>query len=316
LESRVALLFPGQGSQYVGMGAELAETPFSSYLEQADEVLGYRLSELMLNGPEDQLMQTENTQPAILTYSAALFAKISPLLQDRAGGVSLVMGHSVGEYAALVAAGAIQFEDAVRLVHLRGKFMQEAVPAGVGAMYAVTKVPADIVEEACTESSQPESQVSPANYNDPLQTVISGEASACERAVAWIDERVSKPHRIVKLKVSAPFHSPLMTPAADKLRDELNAVPIRPNEIDYIANIDAKRYPAGTSPDTIRDNLYRQVAGSVLWAQSFSGLSEDTVCLECGPGRVLTGLGRRTKPEIKVLPLDKLDDPEALVSEL
>lgn len=305
--TEVTLLFPGQGAQYVGMGKNLEGQVFFDYLERANKALGYDLSKIMLEGPEEELTLTQNTQPAILTHSVALLEKVKPLLARKNIKIARVLGHSVGEYAALVAADVMSFEDAVRAVHLRGKYMQEATPEGVGGMVAVLKVPASIVKIACESVSTNTEKVMPANFNEPEQIVISGHKTACDKAVKWLAEVHKEPHRCVELKVSAPFHSSLMKPAADKLKIELEKINFKPNSIPYIANIDANIFEAGTDADTIRSNLFRQVEGSVQWTQSFEKLADNTLCLEVGPGRVLMGLARKINRNIKVISLDKED---------
>lgn len=295
----LTVMFPGQGSQYVGMAKDFAN---SEWMKRADAALGFSLSKIMLEGPEDELKLTAYTQPAILTHSVALFDK----LQKENVKVARVLGHSVGEYAALVAAKVLSFEDAVLAVHLRGKYMQEAVPVGAGKMIAVMKVPAATIEQACKESSTDTEQVMPANYNEPGQIVISGHAAACERAVKWLETNYTETHRCVELNVSAPFHSTLMKPAAEKLAKHFETIKFNANEVPYIANIDAKEYAAGTSGDVIRDNLIKQVDGSVRWTQSVEGLPTD-LCTECGPGRVLMGLVRKINRDLKVISLDKED---------
>jgi len=297
----VTLLFPGQGSQYVGMGKNLDHSLF----DKGNEVLGYDLKKLMHEGPEEELRLTHNTQPAILKHSITLLNHLLPILEKHNVKIDRVLGHSVGEYAALVAAGVLSAYDAIHAVHLRGKFMQEAVPVGAGKMFAILKVPASIVEEACQNASRPGSEVMPANFNDPSQIVISGESEACARAVTWLSENYKEAHRAMELNVSAPFHSSLMKPAADKLRDSFSRFKWHENKIPYIANIDAKEYSAGTNPQTIIDNLYHQAYGPVLWTQSIATLSSDTLCLEVGPGKVLMGLVRKINKDIKVICLDK-----------
>ncbi len=305
MTTEVTLLFPGQGAQYVGMGKNLEGEAFFDYLERANAALGYDLSKIMLEGPEEELTLTQNTQPAILTHSVALLEKVKPILEKKGMKITRVLGHSVGEYAALVAAGVMKFEDAVRAVHLRGKYMQEATPEGVGGMVAVLKVPASVVKLACESVSNDKEKVMPANFNDPDQIVISGHKTACDKVVKWLSDNHKDPHRCVELKVSAPFHSSLMKPAAEKLKVELDNIEFSSNTVPYIANIDANVYEAGTSADTIRDNLFRQVEGSVQWTQSFEKLEDGTLCLEVGPGRVLMGLARKINRNVKVLPLDK-----------
>tara|TARA_R110000868_G_scaffold99515_1_gene273773 strand:+ start:976 stop:1902 length:927 start_codon:yes stop_codon:yes gene_type:complete len=295
----LTVMFPGQGSQYVGMAKEFAD---SEWMKRADSALGFSLSKIMLEGPEDELKLTAYTQPAILTHSVALFDK----LQKSNIKVARVLGHSVGEYAALVAAKVLSFEDAVMAVHLRGKYMQAAVPVGAGKMVAVMKVPAETIELACKNSSTDSEQVMPANYNEPGQIVISGHAAACERAIKWLSENHSDPHRCIELNVSAPFHSSLMAPAATELANHFKTIKFNANEVSYIANIDAKEYAAGTDGEIIRNNLIKQVDGSVRWTQSVESLPTD-LCVECGPGRVLMGLGRKINRDLKIICLDKED---------
>lgn len=183
--------------------------------------------------------------------------------------------------------------------------MQDAVPAGKGKMFAIMKIPADVIEKACKESSTEGSEVMPANFNEPSQIVISGEANACDRAVKWFEENWSDPYRAVELNVSAPFHSSLMKPAAENLKSAFSDFKFKDSELPYVANVDALEYAAGTSSETIQENLYKQVDGSVLWTQSIQDLPDGTVCIECGPGRVLMGLIRKINRNIKVISLDK-----------
>ena len=297
----VTLLFPGQGSQYVGMGKNLDHDLF----DKGHEILGYDLKKLMHEGPEEELKLTHNTQPAILKHSITLLNHLLPVLEKHNVKIDRVLGHSVGEYAALVAAGVLSAYDAIHAVHLRGKFMQEAVPVGAGKMFAILKVPGTFVEAACLAASRPGSEVMPANFNDPSQIVISGESEACARAVAWLSENFKEAHRAMELNVSAPFHSSLMKPAADNLKEAFTRFKWHENKIPYIANIDATEYAIGTSPQTIIDNLYHQAYGPVLWTQSILKLPSDTLCLEVGPGKVLMGLVRKINKDIKVISLDK-----------
>ena len=215
------------------------------------------------------------------------------------------MGHSVGEYTALVAAGTLTFEEALLAVHKRGRYMQEAVPVGLGAMYALLKVPDKVVEGVCREVSVPGNEVVPANYNCPGQIVISGTAQACQQLLDWLGKHYKRPWKHIKLSVSAPFHSPLMEPAACKLKSHLDTLSFRPNRMAYWANVDAREYPPGTRGELMRDNLHRQVCGSVLWTKSMEGLPETSLCVECGPGRVLTGLGRKINSHLKIISLDR-----------
>jgi [acyl-carrier-protein] S-malonyltransferase len=313
----VTLLFPGQGSQYVGMGEGLKDHHSFNFFNRANEALDFDLQKTMLEGPEEDLKLTANTQPAIVTHSVALFDKVWEILINNDIKIDRVLGHSVGEYSALVAARAIDFEDAVRAVNLRGKYMQEAVPVGAGKMMAVMKVPVEKIEQACKEVSVEGDEVMPANYNEPNQIVISGHANACDRAKEWLEKNISDPFRVVELKVSAPFHSSLMEPAAKKLKAEFaNIKSWRQPEIPYIANINAQEYNNQTSPETIQDNLFKQVDGPVLWTQSIQQLPDDTVCLEVGPGRVLMGLVRKINRNIKVISLDKDGAFDNLIEEI
>jgi len=305
MSKAVTLIFPGQGSQYVGMGKLLEGCESFAMLEKADQVLGYSLSKIMLEGPEDELKMTQNTQPAILTHSLMLCEELKKLLTKNNITIERVLGHSVGEYAALVAAGAVSFEDAIQLVHLRGKFMQDAVPVGRGAMYALLKVPQDIILKACQAVSTEQEKVMPANFNEPSQIVISGDKNACERALKWLEENHKDAYRAVELNVSAPFHSSLMAPAAQNMLKELEKTKINNTHLPYIANIDAQEYAVGTKASTVIQNLYKQVDGAVLWTQSIAKLSDGSVCLEVGPGRVLMGLVRKINRNIKVIPMDK-----------
>lgn len=301
----VTLVFPGQGAQYVGMGKGLEGHPSFEFLNKANGALDFDLKKMMLEGPDEELKMTANTQPAILTHSMALFDKAWEILLNKGVKIDRVLGHSVGEYAALCAAKVISFEDAVKAVNLRGQYMQEAVPAGKGKMIAVMKVPMEKIEECCKAVSLEDNEVMPANFNEPNQTVISGHAEACDRAVKWFEENISDPYRCVELNVSAPFHSSLMKPAREKLAEHLNTIEFRSSFVPYVANIDAKEYPADTAGEVIKQNLIEQVDGSVRWTQSIQALPDDTICLEVGPGRVLMGLIRKINRNIKVISLDK-----------
>ena len=305
-ERSVTLLFPGQGSQYVGMGQNVE----TSFLEEADRTLDFPLSKMMLQGPEEELTLTANTQPAILTHSIALYYRLKALLDENGVVIERVLGHSVGEYAALVAAKVLDFKDALRAVHWRGKFMQEATPPGTGTMIAVINVPQEKIQQACEESSTDEDKAMPANYNTPSQVVISGHTQACHRAIQWLNKHYSQPFRSIELKVSAPFHSPLMSSAAEKLEEKLVQLTFNPTQYPYIANVDATQYPAYTLGSLIRDNLTKQVASPVLWLQSMQQIPEDTLCLECGPGRTLMGMARKIDKSLNVIALDREDSWE------
>ncbi len=296
---KINLIFPGQGSQYIGMGNS---TEYKSIFDRADQALGFSLSSLCFEGPEEKLKLTANTQPAIFTHSVALFEEFKKRFGNKFE-INSVAGHSVGEYAALYAAGVISFEDGVKAVNLRGKYMQEATPAGVGAMYAVMRAEADLIVESCREASSENSKVAPANFNEPSQIVISGHKEACERAVELIQAKNER-CRTVELNVSAPFHCELMKPAEQKLKEHLDQINFNKNNYAYIANIDAKKYEIGTDGKKIKENLLAQVCGSVLWTQSMQQFSNDEIFLEVGPGKVLKGLLKRINGSLNVISLD------------
>lgn len=286
-ENTIAFLFPGQGSQAVGMGKDLAEkyAVARQTFEEADEALGYRLSSVCFEGPEDQLRLTEITQPAILTVSIAALR----VLETRVPKPSYVAGHSLGEYSAHVAAGTFSFADAVRTVRNRGKYMQEAVPVGVGAMAAILGMEAAKVTAVCHDAAQGE-VCEPANINSPEQLVISGNTAAVERAAKLADERGAK--RAKLLPVSAPFHCSLMKPAQDRLENDLNALKMQKPVYPVACNVEAELV---TDDLRARDTLVRQVTGSVKWAQCMHLLIGKGVqtFIEVGPGKVLCGLMRQ-----------------------
>ncbi len=296
MKKSITLLFPGQGSQYIGMGERFSNSPI---FEMADNSLEFKLSEIIFKGPTESLNLTKNTQPAILTYSMVLFEELKKLGLK----IDRVLGHSLGEYSALVAANSLSFEDAVRAVYLRGQFMQEAVPEGMGKMYALLGAVPENVAQVCKEVGD----CIPANFNEPNQIVISGLAKSADKVVELLKNLQPSGFRAMELKVSAPFHSPLMKPAAQKLEEAFNSFLFKENALPYIANIDSNEYGVGTSPLIIKRNLVGQVYSSVLWSQSFSKLPEDTLCVEVGPGKVLTGLARKINPKIQVIPLDSED---------
>lgn len=283
----IAFLFPGQGSQAVGMGKELAEMHEAARqtFAEADEALGYKLSQICFEGPEDQLRLTEVTQPAILTASVAAWR----VLDAKGLKPSFVAGHSLGEYSAHVAAGTITFADAVRTVRDRGKYMQEAVPVGMGAMAAILGMDMEKVTAVCAESAQGE-VCSPANINSPEQIVISGNKAAVERAANLAKERGTK--RAVLLPVSAPFHCPLMQPAQDRLAVDLKSLALRDPQIPVLCNVDAAFVE---NSEAACAALIRQVTGAVQWEQSMRFLAAKGVetFIEVGPGKVLCGLMRQ-----------------------
>jgi len=301
----LALIFPGQGSQSPGMGKDLAEKfPVARQVfEEADDALGFAISRLCFEGPAEDLQLTENTQPAILTVSIAAFrammdAGISP--------PAFVAGHSLGEYSALVAADALSLSDAVRTVRARGRYMQESVPVGTGAMAAVLGGELDAIQRICEEAS--EGQVcSVANLNAPNQAVIAGNAEAVDRAI----ERLSGvAKRVIKLKVSAPFHCALMKPAQDRLAADLERLNFREPAMPVVTNVDAR---ATTAPDELRDALVRQVSAPVRWVDSMQLLIEQSIgtFVETGPGKVLSGLMRQINRDAKMLNVEDAASLEA-----
>jgi [acyl-carrier-protein] S-malonyltransferase len=281
-------LFPGQGSQSVGMGKDLAAaSPAAARVwAEADATLGLPLSRLCFEGPEADLALTANTQPAVLTASVAA----ATALAERGITPALAAGHSLGEYSALVAAGALAFADAVRLVRRRGEFMQEAVPVGTGAMAALLGMELEGAEEACAQAAQGE-VVGVANINSPGQIVIAGHRGAVERAVKLAAERGGK--KSMLLPVSAPFHCALMKPAADRLAAALERVTVTPPRIPVVRNVDAG---LTTTAEEVKPFLVRQVASPVRWTDCLARLAREggDVWLEVGPGRVLAGLLKRT----------------------
>jgi [acyl-carrier-protein] S-malonyltransferase len=300
---KVAFLFPGQGSQSVGMGRAFAESSqaAAAVWRQADDALGFALSRLCFEGPEAELGLTANTQPAVLTASVAAAAALA----ERGIAPHLAAGHSLGEYSALVIAGALRFEDAVRLVRKRGEFMQDAVPIGTGAMAALLGVDLATAEQVCVEAAQGE-VVGVANINSPGQIVIAGHRAAVERAVRAAAERGGK--KSVLLPVSAPFHSALMKPAADRLAAELERVEVHTPRIPVVRNVDAG---LTTAADDVKPFLIRQVSSPVRWTECLERLAREgaTAFLEVGPGRVLTGLLKRTLEGVRGQPVE---DPAAL----
>jgi [acyl-carrier-protein] S-malonyltransferase len=287
MTNSIAFLFPGQGSQAVGMGKELARhhAVARHTFDEANEALGYKLSHLCFEGPEEQLRLTEITQPAILTASVAAWR----VLKEKGLMPAFVAGHSLGEYSAHVAAGTLSFADAVRTVRNRGKYMQEAVPVGVGAMAAILGMELDNVSVVCADAAQGE-VCEPANINSSEQIVISGNTAAVERAAALASDRGAK--RAILLQVSAPFHCALMKPAQDRLAADLATLAFQNPAIPVACNVDAALLnDAGRS----REALVRQVTGSVKWNQSMHLLIAQGVerFLEVGPGKVLCGLMRQ-----------------------
>ncbi|HST53347.1 MAG TPA: ACP S-malonyltransferase, partial [Pyrinomonadaceae bacterium] len=277
----LAFIFPGQGSQSPGMGRELAEAfpAAREVFEEADEALGFALSQLCFAGPAEELQLTENTQPAILATSVAALraAEVAGLPRP-----DFVAGHSLGEYSALVAAGALKLRDAVRVVRKRGRFMQEAVPVGAGAMAAILGADVETVEAACAEARQGEEVCGPANINSPGQVVIAGSAAAVERAIPILKAHGAK--RAMTLKVSAPFHCALMLSAQERLAPELDEIEFRDLSVPLVTNVDAEVIRTGAQA---RASLVRQVSSPVRWRESVELLARENVStfVEIGPGK-------------------------------
>jgi [acyl-carrier-protein] S-malonyltransferase len=302
---KIAFVFPGQASQYPGMGKELAEKypAARDVFDEADKALGFSISQMCFAGSEEELKQTANTQPAILTASVAVYR----VLEEKGIRPDFVAGHSLGEYSGLVAAGALKFGDAVRLVRKRGQYMQEAVPAGQGAMAAIMGLSPAVVTDVCKRAMDGE-VCSPANLNSPEQTVISGHAAAVKRAVEIASQSGAK--RAVILAVSAPFHSALMMPAQERLERDLRKTEFRDLRVPLVTNVDAD---TATRGDEAREALIRQVSLPVRWEESVRLLIEEGVntFIETGPGRVLVGLLRQIERSVGTL---NVEDEKSLAS--
>ncbi|MBI2378533.1 MAG: ACP S-malonyltransferase [Deltaproteobacteria bacterium] len=307
----VAYLFPGQGSQAVGMGKALAEASVAARraFEEADDALGFAISRLCFDGPEDELRRTEMTQPALL---ATGIATLRALLEARPDlSPSYTLGHSLGEWTALVAAGAIAFPDALRAVKERGRLMQVAVPEGRGAMFAVLGGNASLVAGVCAEVERELGRiVRPANFNTPEQTVISGDAEAAEVAAARVVARGAK--KAIALSVSAPFHSPLMAPAAEGLRSFLEGIDVRAPRCPVISNVEAQ---PNSDAARVKTLLVEQVTAPVRWVECMGTLKGLGIAraYELGPGKVLAGLQRRIDKSVTIL---AIEDPDGLAKAL
>ena len=305
----IAFVFPGQGSQYSGMGKDLAENfaVARETFEEANDALGFDIANLCFSGSEDDLKLTANTQPSILAVS---IAALRVLQQETGFAPAYTAGHSLGEYSALVAAGALAFADAVRTVRLRGTFMQEAVPVGVGAMAAVMGIEGHELMQLCLDAADGEI-VAPANFNSPGQIVIAGHASAVNRAIALAKERGAK--RALPLSVSAPFHSPLMAPAAQRLEDVLASVSVGPLSCPVVSNVEAE---PNKDHSRVKPLLVQQVCAPVRWDESMQRMQSLGVdhFIEIGPGKVLTGLIKRIVRDATLQNIDSVDSLAKLKS--
>jgi len=308
---KYAFLFPGQGSQYPGMGKELAENfaVVRQTFEEADDALASKLSRICFEGPESDLLLTENTQPALLATSTAFYR----LLKSETGlQASCFAGHSLGEYSALVAAGALTFADALRTVRARGRFMQDAVPAGTGAMAAILGVEPDVVAGVCAAAAQGEVVV-PANYNCPGQIVISGQASAVNRVIEMAKEHGIR--KVLLLPVSVPSHCSLMAEAGERLAAVLDAIPVMPLQTPVVSNVEAKPY---SEAERVKELLVAQISTPVLWEASVREMAACGVTrvVEVGPGKVLTGLVKKIDKNLALNYFDDLAGFKAFVGEV
>lgn len=307
---KIAFVFPGQASQYPGMGKDLAEKhpAAKAVFDEADKALGFSISRMCFGGSEEELKLTENTQPAILTCSVAVYR----VLEEKGIAPDFVAGHSLGEYSALVAAGSLKFADAVQLVRKRGKYMQEAVPAGEGAMAAIMGLSPAVVADACKRAADG-MVCAPANLNSPEQTVISGNAIAVKRAVEMASQLGAK--RAVMLAVSAPFHSALMAPAQERLTKDLRKTEFADLRVPLVTNSDADTVTSGAEA---REALIRQVTMPVRWEESVRMLIDEGVdtFVEVGPGRVLAGLLRQIERSVGTLNVEDEKSLETTVEKI
>jgi [acyl-carrier-protein] S-malonyltransferase len=311
--ARIAFVFPGQGSQKVGMGRDFAERDprlMQDYFQAADDILGFKISDLCFNGPDDQLRQTQNTQPAIFLVSMVVL----DVLRQHGIDPSAAAGHSLGEYSALTCAGVLRFEDALRLVRRRGELMAGVNERTPGAMAAIMGLAPEKIEEICQAArDEGAGVVEPANFNTPEQTVISGEAGAVERASALAKEAGSP--RVVPLQVGAPFHCSLMKDMADEFAAELDKYPFADPQIPVVANVTSDYVRTAAE---VKDALRRQVAGSVRWTDSMRRLAADgyDTFIEAGPGRALTGMSTKINPGLAAYNVEDGKRLEAVLAAL
>jgi [acyl-carrier-protein] S-malonyltransferase len=309
-QQNLAFVFPGQGSQKIGMLADLAASyPIvSQTFAEASQVLGYDLWDLVQNGAQEDINLTERTQPLLLTASVAVWR----VWQEKNGAQpALVSGHSLGEWSALVCAGVVAFADAVKLVQQRGKFMQEAVPAGQGGMAAIIGLDDKLIIEACKNAERGE-VVSAVNFNSPGQVVIAGNAAAVERASALCKEAGAK--RALPLPVSAPFHTSLMKPAADRLAEQINATTFKSPQIPVVHNVSAQ---TETDPEKIKALMIEQIYSAVRWVECVDtmGKAGITTTVECGPGKVLSGLNKRINADLTTLSIEKPEEVDNVLAQ-
>ena len=300
--SKLAFVFPGQGAQTVGMGKDFCQQydVAKKLFQQADEALGYSIKEMCFEGPAEDLQLTANTQPAILTMSVIA----NEILKEHGIQPEVTGGHSLGEYSALVAAGVLDFQDAVLLVHKRGQFMQEAVPVGQGGMAAIIGLADEVIVDACEKATKTTGEVQAVNFNCPGQTVIAGTTAGVEAAVETLKEAGAK--KAVILPVSAPFHSTLMKPAAEKLAVELDKVTIRDAKIPVVSNFTGE---LETKAEEIKANLVAQADHPVKWIACVNTMKEfgaDTF-VEAGPGKTLCGFNRRIDKALKSMNVENLE---------
>ena len=310
-KDNLAFIFPGQGSQKIGMLADLAAAypVVQATFGEASDALGYDMWDMIQNGQQEDINLTERTQPILLTSSVAIWR----IWQARNGAApALLAGHSLGEWSALVCAGSIAFADALKLVRMRGAFMQEAVPFGEGAMAAIIGMDDDVIRDACTQAAG-DQVVAPVNYNSPGQVVIAGNAAAVERAIALLKEAGCK--RAMPLPVSAPFHTSLMRPAADRLAQHIQATSFQVPAIPVVHNVHGR---TETDPATIKNLMIEQIFHPVLWVDCMQALVNAGVntVVECGPGKVLAGLAKRIEKSLTAFTTDDVDSLDKAITEL